>query len=417
MDNLNAAAAEVLLRCGSAFDATLAYLTEIEGGTLFRVSEIFPADKPREAALIGSGLVVRLTCDGKDEAKPGDGVVIRLLAGEGVSPHEQLAPNGTVLRWVAAPAWQMWLSRTGSQRSQPVPMALPPLVLPAEVVVSRDNVGDVSAGRAGMLYRDLVPCRLGGALVASSIRIPKGGPVPDYVHFHVVRFQIIYCVSGWARLVYEDQGEPFILRAGDLVLQPPTIRHRVLESSDGLEVMELGVPAEHITRGDQSFILPNRTPDEDVPMGKKQRLNPKGVTLGHRCYGGQQFCYFDSNAGSGQFERIQGERALCAGLDWYSLGVGQATRGVADVCIGRTSAVSAERSEVFCEQCDDILLGRVNRGTAVLEFSGEHEEPIGVNAGDTYLIPRGRHYRLSSASDDLEVLHVRMPKYIPEAAT
>eukprot|EP01052_Picozoa_sp_SAG31_P001309 SAG31_NODE_44_length_31168_cov_16.507290_19_plen_124_part_00 len=61
------------------------------------------------------------------------------------------------------------------------------------------------------------------------------------VHFHRVAFQIIYCLKGWVRLSYEGQGPPFVLRAGDCVLQPPTIRHRVLESGDGLEVVELGV--------------------------------------------------------------------------------------------------------------------------------------------------------------------------------
>ena len=103
------------------------------------------------------------------------------------------------------------------------------------------------AGRAGMLYRDLLPSRQGGRFIASHIRIPDAGSVPDEVHFHNVRFQLIFCVAGWARLVYEDQGDEFILNAGDCVLQPPTIRHRVLESSGGLEVVEVTCPAEHQT--------------------------------------------------------------------------------------------------------------------------------------------------------------------------
>ena len=38
-----------------------------------------------------------------------------------------------------------------------------------------------------MLYRDLIPDRLGGsAIVASHIRIPEGGPVGDSVHYHKV---------------------------------------------------------------------------------------------------------------------------------------------------------------------------------------------------------------------------------------
>jgi quercetin dioxygenase-like cupin family protein len=41
---------------------------------------------------------------------------------------------------------------------------------------------------------------------------------------------MIYCHRGWVRVVYEDQGEPFVMHPGDCVLQPPGIRHRVLEA-------------------------------------------------------------------------------------------------------------------------------------------------------------------------------------------
>ena len=91
-------------------------------------------------------------------------------------------------------------------------------------------------GRAGMEYRDLLPNRMGGQLIASHIRIQNGGPVADYVHHHHVRFQMIYCCRGWVKVVYEDQGAPFVMEAGDCVLQPPHIRHRVLECSDNMEV-------------------------------------------------------------------------------------------------------------------------------------------------------------------------------------
>ena len=50
-----------------------------------------------------------------------------------------------------------------------------------------------------------------------------------------MRFQLIVVMSGWVELVYEGQGAPFVLRAGQAVTQPPTIRHRVLRCSDGLE--------------------------------------------------------------------------------------------------------------------------------------------------------------------------------------
>ena len=119
-----------------------------------------------------------------------------------------------------------------------------------------EQAGGWGVGRAGMEYRDLIPGRLGGRFVASQIRIRDGGPVADWVHYHRIRFQMIYCLKGWVRLVYEDQGEPFILNEGDCVLQPPEIRHRVLESSPGLEVIEIGCPAVHETYADHAMTLP-----------------------------------------------------------------------------------------------------------------------------------------------------------------
>ena len=77
------------------------------------------------------------------------------------------------------------------------------------------------ARRAGMRYRDLLPGRQGGRVIASHIQIPDGGPVRDDVHFHRIHFQMIYCCRGWVRVVYEDQGAPFVLEPGDCVLQPP----------------------------------------------------------------------------------------------------------------------------------------------------------------------------------------------------
>ena len=71
-----------------------------------------------------------------------------------------------------------------------------------------------------MEYRDLLPDRLGGRLIASHIRIRDGGPVPDYVHYHAIDFQLIYVRAGWVRVVYEDQGPPFVMHAGDCVVQP-----------------------------------------------------------------------------------------------------------------------------------------------------------------------------------------------------
>ena len=208
--------AEVQLPCAD-LGPTLAFFT---GELGFRVETIFPADDPQVAVISGHGLRLRLA------PGAGDPGVIRLAAEPRPDPPVLTAPNGTRIEFV-----------------DPDPPAEIPALEAGFVLTRQADRPDAGAGRAGMLYRDLIPSRLGGRFIASHIAIPDGGPVADWVHFHKVRFQMIFCRRGWARLVYEDQGPPFLMHAGDCVLQPPRIRHRVLESSSGFEVVEIGCPA------------------------------------------------------------------------------------------------------------------------------------------------------------------------------
>lgn len=132
------------------------------------------------------------------------------------------------------------------------------------------------AGRAGMEYRDLIPDRVGGKVIASNIRLLADGPVADYVHYHKIEFQMIYCLKGWIEVVYEDQGPPFWLEAGDCVVQPPEIRHRVLFAEGGAEVLEVTMPAEHETWADHEMTLPNESID------KERRFNGQSFVLTKR---------------------------------------------------------------------------------------------------------------------------------------
>ncbi len=113
-----------------------------------------------------------------------------------------------------------------------------------------------------MKYRNLLP-KGSWDYVASHIQIPGSGTVPDWVHYHDAQFQVIYCYKGSAKLVYEDQGQPFIFNEGDCVLQPPHIRHQVLESYEDLEVVEIATPLQHSTYSDHEMKLPNDTLDPD----------------------------------------------------------------------------------------------------------------------------------------------------------
>jgi len=239
--------------------------------------------------------------------------------------------------------------------------------------------GAWSTGRAGMEYRDLVPGRLGGRLIASHIRIPRGGPVPDYVHYHHVRFQTIYCLRGWVRVVYEDQGVPFELHAGDCVLQPPEIRHRVLACSDGLEVLEVSSPAEHPTFADPVLQLPN-TPDQPS-----------------REYSGQ--CFVRHVAA----DRAWGAHRR-AGFEALDTGIGAATRGIADVHAVRRAG--PEDTTLLADDDAFVFAFVVHGACELLRESGA---PIALRENDALVVPPGEAWALASGSPDLTFVEITLP--------
>jgi len=284
-------------------------------GEGYRLDIIYPADDPYEAVLCGPGGTLRLT------SNPG-----------------ALRPTGE----------------------------LPPFQ--PEFVLTRASA-DGGAGRAGMLYRDLIPSRLGGRYVASHITIPGGGPVADWVHYHRIAFQIIAVRSGWVRVVYEDQGEAFVMRAGDVVLQPPEIRHRVLDSGDDLQVVEIGAPALHETFADHAMLLPTTT-------HQPQRI-----------YGGQHFLRHIATE-TEWTPYCGGEAQATAMLD--------ATAGLADVRIIRGSPVELPLHD------GELDFGFVLSGSAALV----HTEAIPIGPADAFVIPPNRRWSITAATDDFRLLHV-----------
>jgi quercetin dioxygenase-like cupin family protein len=355
--------AEVVLPC-EPLDPTLQFFTQRLG---FKVDAIFPADAPTTAVVSGHGLTLRLQ-PAAPGAAPGR---IRLLCHDPVEfgdgdGDEVTAPNGTVVELAHID---------------------PPLVLPPvqQSLMVAHLAGDAQwgTGRAGMQYRDIIPGRQGGRFIGSHIRITEPGPVPDYVHFHKVRFQMIYVHRGWVRLVYEDQGEPFVLRAGDCVLQPPQIRHRVLDSGDGLEVIELGCPAEHETLADR-----------ETPL-------PTGIVRADRDFGGQRFVRHDAATADWVPWRFEG-------FEHRDIGIGSATDGLAGVRVARPAGVDrTPRSTHDAE----FVFGFVLRGTVTLDVDGE--APFALAAGDTFVVPAGMPHALVHCSPDLELLDVTLPDVVP----
>lgn len=239
-----------------------------------------------------------------------------------------------------------------------------------EFIISRMDDDAWKVGRAGMQYRDLIPGRLGGRFIASHIRIPNGGEVPDYVHYHKVRFQMIYCKTGWAKLVYEDQGEPFIFRAGDCVLQPPKIRHRVLEASDGLEVIEIGSPAIHPTFAEHNITLP--TPQ----------------VLPERLFNGQRFVHHIASKAQWELQNN--------GLEFRDTGISSATNGLADVKVLRATS--------------KITVPIFHQGEFLFLFVLAGELKVGndlLRVGDCCTIPAEMEFILE-ANEGLEMLQVSL---------
>ncbi|WP_293381263.1 hypothetical protein [Phenylobacterium sp.] len=232
-----------------------------------------------------------------------------------------------------------------------------------------------------MLYRDLIPGRLGGRFIASHIAIPQGGPVADWVHFHKVRFQMIFCRTGWARLVYEDQGPPFLMRAGDCVLQPPRIRHRVLKASDGFEVVEIGCPALHETLADHALELP--TPE----------LRPD------RDFSGQRFLHAVA-------AQTPWTPSAFAGFEARETGMAAATGGLADA---RTLRPAGAPGFAAPAHGGELLFGFVLAGAATLDFEGPHA----LGPTDSFCIPAGEPWGLREASEDLQLLQVVLPAAAP----
>jgi mannose-6-phosphate isomerase-like protein (cupin superfamily) len=338
--------AEVQLRCDD-LPPTLEFFV---GELGFRIETIFPADDPQVASLSGHGLRLRLA---PGEGDPG---VLRVAG----APRVLTAPNGTRIEFV----------------DPDPPVEVPPLQ-PAFLITRAGDGPQAGEGRAGMLYRDLIPGRLGGRFIASHISIKEGGPVADWVHFHKIRFQMIFCRRGWARLVYEDQGPPFLFQAGDCVLQPPRIRHRVLESSDAFEVVEIGCPALHETLADHDMALPTGTIAPD------------------RAFGGQRFLH-----------HVAAETSWTphgdSGFERRETGMAGATNGLADARVIRPGRA---RGFEAAPHNGELFFGFLLEGSATLDHAGAH--PLGPT--DAFVMPAGEAWALREASEDLELLEVMLP--------
>jgi quercetin dioxygenase-like cupin family protein len=98
-------------------------------------------------------------------------------------------------------------------------------------------------------YRDLgMSAATNGMVQAHVIRfVPPCRPEEvSKLHFHDVDLQMIYVLKGWIKTELEGAGA-ITMQQGSCWLQPPKIRHKVLDYSDDCEVLEIVLPADFDT--------------------------------------------------------------------------------------------------------------------------------------------------------------------------
>lgn len=108
----------------------------------------------------------------------------------------------------------------------------------------KDDVFHSEGLRSFFEYRDLgMKEATGGRFGAHVIRAKQGDGAQPHWHQHSLDFQMVYVTRGWVVFEYEGVGE-VRLEAGSCVHQPPGVRHREIEHSEDLELIEITAPAE-----------------------------------------------------------------------------------------------------------------------------------------------------------------------------
>ena len=109
---------------------------------------------------------------------------------------------------------------------------------------------DFDAGlRSYAKYRDLALAKATGGMVQAHVirMVPPCDPkVVSKWHQHAVDLQFIYVLKGWIKNEFEGQGV-HTMKKGTCWLQPPKIKHRVLDYSPDCELLEVVLPADFET--------------------------------------------------------------------------------------------------------------------------------------------------------------------------
>ena len=202
------------------------------------------------------------------------------------------------------------------------------------------------------------------------------------------------------------QGAPFWLEPGDCVMQPPEIRHRVLESTAGLEVIEIGCPAIHDTFAEHAITLPSPGPPQP-----------------DRIFGGQRFVRHVAATRTWQPWRSgarQPSDTSETGWECADTGIADGSNGVASVKVIRRTMLAAPTlpaSTPLAKHAGEflfffVLVGKVTICTIDEGRKTRHD----LEAGDSLSIPAGLGHTVGweqCSPDVTELLEVALPGVLP----
>ncbi len=150
----------------------------------------------------------------------------------------------------AKPATARRAKPAGRARSRAKPPAGVKRRAPQNFTFSHLNDGSFESGlRRYAQYRDLgFAAATDGLAQAHVIRfVPPCRPEEvSKLHIHDVEFQMVYVLNGWIKSEFEGHGA-VTMEKGSSWIQPPKIKHKVLDYSDDCEVLEIILPAQFET--------------------------------------------------------------------------------------------------------------------------------------------------------------------------
>lgn len=114
---------------------------------------------------------------------------------------------------------------------------------PSFTLVRKNDPTFVPGRRDFLTYRDLGVTAASDGVIRAQITSAKAGLTrPTGWHTHICEGQIVYMLSGWIDLAFEDQ--TVRIEEGDSLYIPGGLPHNEIATSDSFDLIEISVPAD-----------------------------------------------------------------------------------------------------------------------------------------------------------------------------